>query len=66
MWAPTSSKVAFTGNGYEIQGPLAAGAMNIVANTFHFDPLPVIANMPLGAPVPPNVSVTINPMTVIG
>lgn len=66
MWTPTSSQVAFTGNGYTIMGPLSAGAMNITANTFSFKPLPVIANMPLGAPVPPNVSVTINPMTVIG
>lgn len=66
MWTPTTSQVAYSGNGYSIQGPLSAGGLNIIANTFSFKPLPVITNMPLGAPVPPNVSVTINPMTIIG
>jgi hypothetical protein len=28
------------------------------------EPLPVIKNMPLGAPVPPNVSVTIEPLVI--
>ena len=66
MWTQTSSQINFTGNTYVIMGPLSTGSMAISKNGLTFRPLPVITNMPLGAPVPPNVSVTINPMKVIG
>ncbi|HET8527863.1 MAG TPA: hypothetical protein VFL60_03045 [Gaiellaceae bacterium] len=66
MWTQTSSQINFSGNTYTIMGPLSTGSMAISKNGFTFRPLPVITNMPLGAPVPPNVSVTINPMKVIG
>jgi Tfp pilus assembly protein PilX len=66
MWTQTSSQINFAGNTYVIMGPLSTGSMAINKNGFTFRPLPVITNMPLGAPVPPNVSVTINPMKVIG
>ena len=66
MWTQTSSQINFVGNTYVIMGPLSTGSLAINKNGFTFRPLPVITNMPLGAPVPPNVSVTINPMKVIG
>jgi Tfp pilus assembly protein PilX len=66
MWTQTSSQINFSGNTYVIMGPLSTGSLAISKNGFTFRPLPTITNMPLGAPVPPNVSVTINPMKVIG
>jgi hypothetical protein len=66
MWTQTTSNIDYSGNQFVIMGPLSTGGMTIAKNGFTFKPLPVITNMPLGAPVPPNVSVTINPMKVIG
>jgi hypothetical protein len=67
LWCPTSSTFYLTGQGNpSIQGPFSCGAMNINGNSFSFQPLPVIKNMPVGAPVPPNVSATISALNVIG
>ena len=51
-----------SGNSLTTEGPVSVGSMTINANTFSFKPLPVITNMPVGAPVPPNVSATISPL----
>jgi hypothetical protein len=67
MWCPTSSTYYLLGQGNpSIQGPMACGSMNISGNSFSFQPLPVIKKMPVGAPVPPNVSATISALNVIG
>jgi hypothetical protein len=66
LYCPPSSTLYYNGNSANTQGPVSVGSMNITGNTFSFKPLPVIKNMPIGAPVPPNVSVTITPLTVIG
>jgi Tfp pilus assembly protein PilX len=67
IWCRPSSTFFLTGQGGPvIQGPMSVGAMNISGNSFTFNPLPVIKNMPVGAPVPPNVSAQIGNMNVYG
>lgn len=67
LWCRPSSTFFLTGQGGPvIQGPMSVGAMNISGNSFTFNPLPVIKNMPVGAPVPPNVSAQIGNMNVYG
>jgi hypothetical protein len=67
LWCRPSSTFYLTGQGGpQIQGPMSVGSMNIVGNSFSFKPLPVIKNMPVGAPVPPNVSAQIGPLNVYG
>jgi Tfp pilus assembly protein PilX len=62
LWSQPSSKLLYSGNSLTTEGPVSVGSMTILANTFSFKPLPVIKNMPVGAPVPPNVSATISPL----
>jgi Tfp pilus assembly protein PilX len=62
LWTQPSSKLFYSGNSLTTGGPVSVGSMTINANTFAFKPLPVIKNMPVGAPVPPNVSATISPL----
>lgn len=67
LWCRPSSTFYLTGQGGpQIQGPLSVGAMNINGNSFDFKPLPVIKNMPTGAPVPPNVSAKVGPLNIYG
>lgn len=67
FWCRPSSTFFLTGQGGpQIQGPLSVGAMTINGNSFAFKPLPVIKNMPTGAPVPPNVSAKVGPLNVYG
>jgi Tfp pilus assembly protein PilX len=66
LWCPTSSTIYYGGNAPITIGPMSIGSMTVIANTFTFKPLPIITNMPIGAPVPPNVSATISPLNVIG
>jgi hypothetical protein len=53
---PTST-ADFTGSNVEIQGPIICGRFTFGSNTV-FKPLPAITNLPVGAPVEPNVSVS--------
>jgi Tfp pilus assembly protein PilX len=67
LWCRPSSTFFLTGQGGPvIQGPMSVGSMNISGNSFTFNPLPVIKNMPVGAPVPPNVSAQIGALNVYG
>jgi hypothetical protein len=67
LWCRPKSTFFLTGQGGPvIQGPMSVGSMNINGNSFTFNPLPVIKNMPTGAPVPPNVSAQIGPLNVYG
>jgi hypothetical protein len=67
LWTSPSSTLMENAQGTPVlQGPAALGSINVIGNSFVFRPLPVIKNMPVGAPVPPNVSATISPMSVIG
>jgi Tfp pilus assembly protein PilX len=66
LWMSPTSTLSITANTPVLIGPMALGAINSGGNSFTMRPLPVIKNMPLGAPVPPNVSASISPLTVIG
>lgn len=46
----------FSGTNVEVQGPVICGGFSFGTNT-SFKPLPAITNLPVGAPVEPNVSV---------
>ncbi len=64
LWTQPSSGVTISGNNATIEGPMAVGSMNN-ANNVNLKPLPVIKNMPVGAPLPPNTGVTLStPLTV--
>jgi Tfp pilus assembly protein PilX len=66
FWTQPSSTMSFVKNGVSIQGPMAIGGFDATFNNATFKPLPVIKNMPVGAPVPPNVSASISPLHVYG
>jgi hypothetical protein len=51
-------------NGVQIQGPISVGNFDASFNNASFKPLPVIKNMPTGAPIPPNTGVTIGTLTL--
>lgn len=63
LWTQPSSKMTFVKNGVTVQGPMSIGSFDASFNNASFKPLPVIKNMPLGAPVPPNVGASIGPLT---
>jgi Tfp pilus assembly protein PilX len=66
LWTQPSSNMTFVKNGDAVQGPIAIGSFDATFNNATISPLPVIKNMPVGAPVPPNVSASISPLTTIG
>jgi hypothetical protein len=65
IWTQPSSVLSLAGNTDTIQGPLSVGTLDTPANNAVIKPLPVIKNMPVGAPLPPNVGVVINPITYV-
>lgn len=65
MWTQPSSSVSFTSNSTTIQGPISIGSISSSLNNTVIEPLPVIKNMPVGAPIPPNTSVAIGALTYI-
>ena len=65
LYTQPTSGLTLIGNSASIQGPMSIGTVNVVGNTPNFTPLPVIKNMPVGAPVPPNTGVTIGPLSVV-
>jgi hypothetical protein len=66
LFTQPSSNITFVKNGDQTQGPMAVGSFDSTFNNATIQPLPVIKNMPVGAPVPPNVSASVSPLTVIG
>jgi Tfp pilus assembly protein PilX len=62
LWTQPSSNVSFVFNGDSIQGPISIGSIDTTKNNANFQPLPVIKNMPTGAPVPPNTSASVGPL----
>jgi hypothetical protein len=66
LFTQPSSNITFAKNGDQTQGPMAVGSFDSTFNNATIQPLPTIKNMPLGAPVPPNVSASISPLTIIG
>src|SRR6266404_138338 len=55
LWTQPSSSLTFVKNGDQIQGPISIGKFDSTFNNATLEPLPVIKNMPIGAPLPPNV-----------
>ena len=64
-WTQPNSSASLEGNSAILEGPMSIGSVNIQTNSASLKPLPVIKNMPVGAPIPPNTSVTIGPLTYI-
>jgi hypothetical protein len=64
LWTQPSSNMTFVKNGVTVEGPISIGSFDATFNNAAFKPLPVIKNMPTGAPIPPNTSATIGAMTV--
>jgi len=52
--------VFFSKNNDLVAGPISIGTIDSTGNNATLCPLPVIKNMPTGAPLPPNTSVTIS------
>jgi hypothetical protein len=57
--------MSFVKNGDTIQGPMSIGKLDASFNGSTLMPLPVITNMPVGAPLPPNASVTVGPLVYV-
>jgi len=66
MWTQTSSGIAFIGNNITVEGPMSIGNLSVNMNNASLKPLPVIKNMPVGAPLPPNTGVTLGPLSFVG
>ncbi len=65
LWAQPTGSVTFVKNGVNIEGPIAVGSFDASFNNATFQPMPVITNMPVGAPVPPNTGATLSNFTII-
>ena len=64
LWTQPSSQMTFVKNGVTVEGPISIGGFDATFNNACFQPLPVIKNMPTGAPIPPNTGVTVGPLIV--
>jgi Tfp pilus assembly protein PilX len=60
LWTQPTSTASFSGTNVTLEGPLALGSFSVGASSFTLEPLPVIKNMPTGAPLPPNMAVSIS------
>jgi Tfp pilus assembly protein PilX len=60
----TPAGLTIGGNSVNLEGPMSIGTVTITGNTPFFYPLPIIQNMPVGAPLPPNTGVTLGTMTI--
>lgn len=66
LWTQPSSTVSFVKNTDVIEGPISVGSIDSSFNNATFIPLPVIKNMPVGAPVPPNSSASLGGVSYVG
>jgi Tfp pilus assembly protein PilX len=66
LWTQPSSAMTFVKNGVTVQGPMSIGKFDSSFNNAALQPLPVIKNMPAGAPVPPNTSASVGPLVIVG
>ena len=60
LWTQPTGSVNFVKNGINIEGPISVGTFDASFNNASFQPMPVITNMPVGAPfalqVPPSAT----------
>jgi hypothetical protein len=64
LWSQPSSTMTFVKNGVTVEGPMSIGQFDNSFNNASFIPLPVITNMPVGAPLPPNTGATVGTLTI--
>jgi Tfp pilus assembly protein PilX len=64
LWTQPTSGLHFVKNGVTIEGPMSLGGFDASFNNATFIPLPLITNMPVGAPLPPNTGAALSPMTI--
>jgi Tfp pilus assembly protein PilX len=64
LWCQPSSSMTFVKNGVTVEGPISIGKFDASFNNATFKPLPVIKNMPVGAPLPPNTGAQVGSMTI--
>ena len=64
LWSQPSSTMTFVKNGVTIEGPISIGKFDNSFNNASFIPLPVITNMPVGAPLPPNTGASVGTMVI--
>ncbi len=62
IWTQPTASVNFGANSTTVQGPISVGSITSAMNNTNIKTLPVIKNMPVGAPVPPNSSTKIYPL----
>jgi len=65
LWTQPSSAMTFVKNGVSVQGPISVGKFDSTFNNASIKPLPVITNMPVGAPVPPNTGANLSPLNYL-
>jgi hypothetical protein len=65
LWTQPSAGMTFVKNGVVVEGPMSIGTFDAAFNNATLIPLPVIKNMPVGAPVPPNTSASIGPLQLL-
>ncbi len=66
VWTQPSANVDFVKNGVTLEGPMSIGSFDSTFNNATLIPLPVIKNMPVGAPLPPNSSASLSALQLIG
>ena len=64
VWTQPTSGMSFVKNGVTVEGPMSVGSFDASFNNATFIPLPVIKNMPVGAPLPPNTGASVGPLTI--
>jgi hypothetical protein len=62
IWMQPSATLALSGNNATVQGPMSIGTIYMPSNDALLKPLPVIKNMPVGAPIPPNTNASVGPL----
>jgi hypothetical protein len=65
LWTQPTGSVTFVKNGDNIEGPISVGTFDSSFNNASFQPMPVITNMPVGAPLPPNTGATVSSFTIL-
>jgi hypothetical protein len=65
LWTQPTANVNIAKNTTTIEGPMAIGSFSSSFNGANLIPFPVINNMPLGAPLPPNAGATISQLTYL-
>jgi Tfp pilus assembly protein PilX len=64
MWTQPTSGLHFVKNGVTVEGPMSLGSFDASFNNATFIPLPLITNMPVGAPLPPNTGASLGTLTI--